>query len=142
MHACRHADLSRHDRLHIPIARSSKSDLSTMFHTLFPTSWPSDHTNYAIDCTQHALGQSWSQILKLQTAACFFTKRPAYSSLCCHLNNLLKNQIVAGAVPDASTLWSTCSHRPGHSTLATPQDASVDLQYLQASFHRLIQTKQ
>ena len=48
---------------------------------------------------------------------------------------------VAGAVPDASTLWSTYSHRPGHSTLATPQDASVDLQYLQASFHILIQTK-
>ena len=47
---------------------------------------------------------------------------------------------VAGAVPDASTLWSTCSCRPGHSSLVTPQVASTDPRYLQASFHRLIQT--
>ena len=49
-------------------------------------------------------------------------------------------RIVVGAVPDASTLWSTSSCRPGHSSLVTPQIASTDLRYLQASFHRLIQT--
>ena len=54
--------------------------------------------------------------------------------------HLLRNQIVVGAVPDASTLWSTYSHRPGHSSLATLQNASANLQYLQASFHSLIQT--
>ena len=47
---------------------------------------------------------------------------------------------IVGAVPDASTLWSTCNHRPGHSSLATPQNASANLQYLQASFHNIIQT--
>ena len=111
-----------------------------MFPTLYSRSWRSDHTNCAIVFTQHALGQSWSQFLQLQKAARFFTQRPANSSLYCHLNASFETKFVAGVVPNASTLWSTCSHRPGHSSLATPQNASVNLQYLQASFHRLIQT--
>ena len=41
---------------------------------------------------------------------------------------------------NASTLWSTYSHRLGHSSLVTLLFASVNLWYLQASFHRLIQT--
>ena len=70
-----------------------------------------------------------------------------YTKICEFLSlmppeDLLRNQIVAGAVPDASTLWSTCSCRPSHSFLETPQVASTDPQYLQASFHKLIQTTQ
>ena len=141
MHVCKHADSNQLGHLHIPLIRSSKTASSTTFPILYSRSWRSDHTNCAIVFTQHALGQFWSQFLQLQTAACFYTLRPASSSLCCHLYTCSETKFVVGAVPDASTLWSTYSHRPGHSSLATPLNASANLQYLHASFHRLIQTK-
>ena len=140
MHACKHADSNQLGHLHIPLIRSSKTASSTMFPTLYSRSWRSDHTNCAIVFTQHALGQFWSQFLQLQNGCLFLhTKTCEFLSLLPPVHPL-RNQIVASTVPDASTLWSTCSHRPGHSSLATPQNASANLQYLQASFHRLIQT--
>ena len=52
--------------------------------------------------------------------------------------DLLQNQFVASAVPDASTLCSTYSHRLESLFLATPSTASVHLWYLQASLHSMI----
>ena len=140
MHACKHADSNQLGHLHIPLIRPSKTASSTMFPTLYSRSWRSDHTNCATVFTQYTLGQSWSQILQFQNGCLFLhTKTCEFLSLLPPVHQL-RNQIVAGVVPDASTLWSTYSHRLGHSSLATPQNASVHLQYLQASFHRLIQT--
>ena len=57
MHACKHADSDQQLQLHTPIDRSSKTDMSISSYTLFPMSWRSDHTNCAVDYTQHVLGQ-------------------------------------------------------------------------------------
>ena len=116
MHACRHADSGQLGYLHTPMVQPPKTASSTMFHTLYSRSWRSDHTNCATVFTQCTLGQSWSKILQLQMAACFYTLRPTSSSLCCHLYTHFENKLLQARSQDASTLWSTCSCRPGHSS--------------------------
>ena len=141
MHACRHANSSRHGHLHTPIVQSSKSDSSTMFHTHFSTSGRSDHTNCATIFTQHSLGQFWSQILQFQTAALFFTKLPCdfYSIKLSEASS--RTKFVAGALqaprrycPPAVVVLVTL--------LVTPQAASTNLLYLQVSSNRLTLTIQ
>ena len=55
--SCMHADSDQRIQLRTPIDQSSKTDSSTMSYTLFSTSGRSDHTNSAVDFTQHTLGQ-------------------------------------------------------------------------------------
>ena len=141
MHACRHANPSRHGHLHTPIARSSNSDLFTLFLTHFSTSGRSDHTNWATIFTQHSLGQFWPQILQFQTAALFFTELPCdfYSIRLSEAGS--KTKFVAGALqaprrccPPVVVVLVTL--------LVTPQAASTNLLYLQASSNRLALTIQ
>ena len=95
-----HADSRRLGHLHTPMVRSSKSDASTLFHTLLQMSWYSDHTNCALVFTQHSLGQSWSQILQFWTGCSFL------HYLTCEFHTLMppehgsETKFVAGAVPE------------------------------------------
>ena len=58
MHACQHADSGALGHLHTPIGiPSSSSDLPTLFFTLFESAGRKDHTTYALDFTQHYVGQ-------------------------------------------------------------------------------------
>ena len=49
-------------------------------------------------------------------AARFFTKQPANSTLFCRLNLAPKPNLSMAPSQNASMLWSTCSHCPGHSS--------------------------
>ena len=80
------------------------------------------------------------QVLQLITG-CFSSSLPLKTCVVLTLLppvDRLRNQFVAGVVPDASTLCSTYSHRLESLFLATPSTASVHPWYLQASLHSMI----
>ena len=117
MHACRHADSGRLGHLYTPIARSSKTDMSTLFHTLFETSWRSDHTNYAILFTQHSLGQSWSHFLQFHTAALFLFQTTCVFHTVMPPEHRSETKFVVRVLPERLDAVSTRSCRSGQSSV-------------------------
>ena len=141
MHACRHADSDQRIRTCTPKAQSSKTDTFTTPYTLFLTSVHRDHTNCATVFTQHSLGQFWSQILQLQTAACLYTELP------CDFYSMMLPEVGSKSKFVASALQAPRRCRPPAvialvTLLVTSQVASTNLLYLQASSNRLALTIQ
>ena len=123
MHACRHADSSRHGDLHTPIVRSSKTASSTMFSTLFSMSWRSDHTNYATEFHTALVGTILVPISPISNGCLF-----QHTTTCEFLSlmppkHLLQNQICHRRGPKTPRPYGPPTvGRLGHSSLATPSE--------------------
>ena len=114
MQACRfgpttspaHAHLSIVQNRHIYLFLHSISNvLAQRSHKL--------HGRLHIACVGTMQGPKFSNC---KLAARFFTKQPANSTLFCRLNLAPKPNLSTAWSQNASTLWSTCSRCPGHSS--------------------------